>query len=391
MSVYNDRCKARGFPRTSWSSKEPGVTTWVNAGCDKHQYTFPPKNLNIYDLNTYHHANGRHPVPHSNFIASMDVPPHMSVTGFSAPGYNSDGWKNHTGKATWGPGTHSNLSDPKRQDPGYNTIGRRNTSLGNRDIDSMKITKRKSWPEFLRDCCQRKGETAANCKNYYGPNQGACQSNMNFHCGINIGWHKSAICKEWGAAHKNQYDALAAKVCRGSKDLYCACFNPADPGDIQPACFDVKCSSGGGPYQTAIMKNQAGKCPTYCMQKIIATADKNVIIEGNEFNQQCGPQVKAHNDKIKEKEDADAKDKEEAEANADPISGNAGSGGGLGAPGSGRSGSLFGSSTDGDDGDDATSSKKKKTALAVGGGGLGLSISCICCVIILAIIMYMMM
>ena len=375
---WDQQCK-RHIP-SYWTNSEPGVTTWWDAGCTNHQYTFPKGDLNIPDLDVYHRNNNAHPVPHRNFIASMIVPPHMTVTGWNAPCYNSNcviwernkytGWRNvkrggdfsgYTASATWGPGMYSHLSFP-------------NMGVGARDIDSMQIKKRKSWPEFLRDCCQGI-EPAGLCKNYAGPMTQACQPSMAHHCGLSLDWFKKPICKQWCSKNKSTCDGIAAKLCANSEDPYCSCFHTAE-NIIRPACFDPACSSGTA-YQTAAHINQSTNCGVYCNQQFnIDKVGRDALLENNAFMQRCGTQAQEILDKEaeeekKKQEAEDAKKKAEEDAKrAEEEAKKKAEEGGLGGLGG--------------DGDNKT-----MTYAAVGGGGLsGVSSSFLCLLIIIGLIMY---
>ena len=262
---------ARRIP-SSWDGNEPRVRFFHGWGCSSHEKSYEPgQYARLHD----------DPYKMGDWVDSILVPPNMSVTGYHHHDYKG-------GSATWGPGIHADLNSP-------------NKGVGRRQMSAMKIDRRKSWPEFLRDCCQ--GIEPANlCKNYAGPFQQACQPNMAFHCGLDLNWFKSPICRQWCTQNKSTCDGIANKLCNGSTDPYCACFNSAS-NIIRPACFDSACSAGTA-YQTEQQMNSAQNCGQFCqMQFNIDKVGRDALLENNTFMQKCGAeanQILANEEKIEQ-------------------------------------------------------------------------------------------
>lgn len=245
---------------SNWTDTEPRVRFFRNGGCSGSEKNYGPGNYaKLHD----------NPFKMGDWAASILVPPNMSVTGYEHHDYKGK-------SATWGPGIHADLNNP-------------NKGVGSRKMSSMTISRRKSWPEFLRDCCQGI-EPESLCRNYAGPLKQACQSNMNHHCGLSLNWFKKPICRQWCENNQSRCDEIANQLCKDSEDPYCACFN-APSNIIRPSCFYAPCSAATA-YQTLSDMNAARNCGEACiMQFNIDKVGRDALLENNTFKQECGTEA----------------------------------------------------------------------------------------------------
>jgi hypothetical protein len=335
----------------------PNVVGFDDLSCNGLSWQFPP-NGQMRHLWLEGHNNA------DNRLTSLVVPPGTAVTAFH------NGPDNNDGQTEFGPGVYPDLR---------NKLDITNRWWAHDSLSRFQVRRTGDYAEFLRDCCLGT-IPASDCANFAGPTQQACQSIMQHHCGLDLGWHQRPICKQWGASFPAEYDAIARRLCTqegNKKDPYCACFNPENPDMVRPSCFDIKCTAGG--YHTTEHKNAANACGTYCNLEINASADKSVLINNNSFVQNCGNEAATIR-----KEIADSKAPPQPPTPADPLAGNAGSGDGVGEPAK-RKEEVKTTSKNPFGGD------KKKTYLMLGWGGVVTSVISCCCLIILMIIMYMIM
>jgi hypothetical protein len=341
----NSACPPNNIP-ASYNNSPPAVTIYEHDNCHGQSRSLP---AGWHDI-------GSSPWNFNDAVSSISVPPNTIVKiGRHNLPFNHP----HQITRTFTPDLYRSFDQLNLKDD-TNVHGLNDTT----SVIEVISNAYKSHPEFLRDCCFNV-EPEGSCANYAGPNQSACQPTMQYHCGLNLDWFQKPICKRWGESHQPEYDAIAQKLCTGNQDPYCACYNVAD-NIVRPTCFDAKCTAATAykPYDS----RKGEPCGVFCNMQVSAVADKSVLIDNNQFVQNCGNEAATIRKEISEnkKGEEDNGDEENIEEPPTP-------------PGEKKiEGSTKGSS----------SSRTKY--LILGGGGVGICVMFCVCLMLLALMYFMM-